>query len=120
MYQRSDRLKELYREEIVLALRDVKDPGLKGFLTITALEIAADGKHANVFYSILGTAEEKKKADAALKRAAPYLRQVLRKKLTVKYIPEFHFLYDDTPQKASRIDKMLLQLENEKRGDKPK
>ena len=115
MYARSDRLKELYREEIVKALGGVKDPGLKGFLTITGLDLSADGNHANVYYSILGSALDKKNAEQALKRAAPYLRQVLRKRVTVKFIPEFHFIYDDTPRKASLIDKMLLKIERENR-----
>ena len=115
MYHRSDRLKELYREEVALALRDVKDPGLKGFLTITDLELSQDGKTAKVFYSILGTDEEKKNAKFALERAAPYIRQVIRKRVTVKFTPEFVFEFDDTPRKASAIDKMLLKLEQEKR-----
>jgi ribosome-binding factor A len=114
MYHRSDRLKELYREEIALAIRGVKDPGLKGFLTITGLELAEDGKTAKVFYSILGTEEQKEDADHALKRAAKYIRQVIRKRVTVKYTPEFIFVFDDTPRKASAIDKMLLKIEQEK------
>jgi ribosome-binding factor A len=115
MYARSDRLRELYREEIAKALAGVKDPGLKGFLTITGLELSKDGKHANVYYSILGTEENKKDAAEALERAAPYLRQVLRKKLTMKFLPAFHFVFDDTPRKASLVDKMLLKIEQERR-----
>src|SRR5256885_12057741 len=115
MYPRSDRLKELYREEITLALQGVKDPGLKGFLTVTGVELSADTKHLNVFYSILGTEQQREDADHALNRAAPYIRQVLRKKLTVKYIPEIHFKFDDTPRKAALVDKLLLKLEQEKK-----
>lgn len=115
MFNRSDRLKELYREEIALALQGVKDPGLKGFLTITGLELAQDGKTAKVFYSILGTDEQKADAQHALNRAAKYIRQVIRKRVTVKYTPEFVFVFDDTPRKASVIDKMLLKIEQEKR-----
>jgi ribosome-binding factor A len=113
-FARSERLRELYREEIALALQGVKDPGLKGFLTVTGLELSADGKHANVFYSILGSAEDKKNAHEALNRAAPYIRQVLRKRVKVKYVPEFHFVFDDTPRKASLVDKMLLKIEQER------
>jgi ribosome-binding factor A len=115
MYARSERLKELYREEIALALQGVKDPGLKGFLTVTGVELSPDGKHCDVFYSILGTEQQKEDAEHALKRASPYIRQVLRKKLTLKYVPEIHFKFDDTPRKAAGIDKLLLKLEQEKR-----
>ena len=55
MFSRNDRLRELFRTEIVKALREVKDPGLSGFLTITDVEISADRKTAKVFYSILGS-----------------------------------------------------------------
>lgn len=115
MYARSERLKELYREEITLALQTVKDPGLHGFLTVTGVEISPDGKHCDVFYSILGTEKDRKDAEHALNRAAPYIRQVLRKKLTIKRLPDFHFKYDDTPRKAAGIDKLLLKLEQEKK-----
>jgi ribosome-binding factor A len=114
-FERTDRLKELYREEVALALQGVKDPGLKGFLTITGLEISPDGKRADVFYSILGTDQDRKDTAGALERCAKYIRQVLRKKLTVKFLPDFVFKYDDTPKKAAAIDKMLLKLEQEKR-----
>jgi ribosome-binding factor A len=116
MYARSDRLKELYREEIAKAIAGVKDPGLKGFLTITGLELSKDGKHANVYYSILGTEEQKKDAAQALERAAKFIRQVIRKRVTVKYTPEFHFVFDDTPRKASLVDKMILRIEQERQG----
>ncbi|MDE2039150.1 MAG: 30S ribosome-binding factor RbfA [Elusimicrobia bacterium] len=114
MHARSERLRELYLEELSRALPSVKDPGLKGFLTLTGVELSEDGKRASVYYSILGSAQEKKAAARALERAAPYLRQVLRKRLTVKFLPEFSFVYDDTPRKASLVDKMLLRIERER------
>ncbi len=112
-FSRSDRLKELFKEEIALALRGVKDPGLGGFLTVTDLELAADRKTCTVFYSILGSENERQNARKALERAAPYIRQVLRKRLALKMIPHISFVYDDTPKKASRIDKLLLDLEKD-------
>ena len=116
MFARSERLKELFKEELLKALRGVKDPGLSGFLTITDLELSADKKTARVYYSILGSDQQRQSAAKALERAAPYLRQVLRKRVTVKMLPQFFFVYDDTPKNASRIDKMLLEIEKEERG----
>lgn len=114
MYERSERLQELYRAEITLALQGVKDPGLTGFLTVTDVELSPDKKTLRVFYSILGSEREKASAAKALERCAPYVRQVLRKRLTVKMIPSLLFIFDDTPAKASRIDKMFLDIEREK------
>jgi ribosome-binding factor A len=119
MFSRGDRLKEVFKVELTTALRGVKDPGLLGFLTVTDLALSPDMKTATVYYSVLGTAREKESTARALARSAPYLRQVMRKRLKLKTIPHFVFSYDETPQKASRIDKLLLQLERDTEERKP-
>lgn len=114
MYDRSERLKELFKELVTELLRQVKDPGLTGFLTVTDLELSADRKTATVYYSVLGSDAERESAGKALERAAPYLRELLKKKVTVKTIPNLKFAYDDTPKKASRIDELIHKLEKER------
>ena len=116
MYSRNDRLKELYKELIAKLLREVKDPGLTGFLTVTDVSLSVDRKTATVFYSILGSDAEREAAGKALERAAPYLRSLLKKQVTVKVVPNLIFQYDDTPRKASRIDALLNKLEKERGG----
>jgi len=113
MFSRSDRLRELFRVEIIKALSGVKDPRLSGFLTVTDVALAPDGKTVNVFYSLLGSGAQRESTQEALESAAPYIRQVMRKRIHIKTIPHVNFHYDDTPQRASRIDKLLLQLEQE-------
>jgi ribosome-binding factor A len=114
MYERNDRLKELYKELVSTHLRQIKDPGLVGFITVTDVELAHDRKTLKVYYSILGTDAERERAAAALERAAPYLRELIKKKVAVKTIPNMTFHYDDTPKKASRIDELLNRLERDK------
>lgn len=114
MHSRNDRLRELYKELITRLLREVKDPGLTGFLTVTDLSLSVDRKTATVYYSILGSEAEREAAGKALQRAAPYLRVLLKKKVTVKVVPSIVFEYDETPRKASRIDELLDKLEKEK------
>ena len=114
MYDRGERLRELYKELVSELLRQVKDPGLTGFLTVTDLVLSADRKTAVVYYSVLGSDAERESAGKALERAAPYLRELLKKKVTVKTIPNLKFEYDDTPKKASRIDELLHKLEKER------
>lgn len=114
MYDRGERLKELYKETVVALLREVKDPGLSGFLTVTDVELSVDRKNLKIFYSILGTDAERERAAQALERAAPYLRSLLKKKVKVKVIPNLAFSYDDTPRKASRIDELLNKLDKER------
>jgi ribosome-binding factor A len=114
MFDRGERLKELFKELITELLREVKDPGLTGFLTVTDLQLSADRKNATVYYSIMGSDAERASAAKALERAAPYLRSLLKKKVTVKVVPQLLFKFDETPRKASRIDALLNKLEKER------
>lgn len=115
-FSRNDRLKELYKELLSTLLREVKDPGLTGFLTVTDTDLSADRKTLKVFYSILGTNAQRDLTGKALERAAPYLRELLKKKVAVKTVPNLLFTYDETPKKASRIDALLNKLDKEKDG----
>ena len=114
MYDRNDRLKELYKELVSTMLREIKDPGLVGFITVTDTELAHDRKTLKVYYSVLGTDAERERTAQALERAAPYLRELIKKKVTVKTIPNLIFAYDETPKKASRIDSLLNKLDKER------
>ncbi|MEK7232667.1 MAG: 30S ribosome-binding factor RbfA [Elusimicrobiota bacterium] len=114
MYERNDRLRELYKELVSTHMREVKDPGLVGFITVTDVDLSRDRKTLKVFYSIMGTDAERERAADALERAAPYLRELIKKKVSVKTIPNLIFVYDNTPKKASRIDELLNKLERER------
>lgn len=94
-------------------MRGVKDPGISGFMTVTDVKLSADMKTATVYYSILGSDHQRRSTAEALERAAPYVRQVLRKRLSLRTLPQFVFAYDETPLKASRVDQLLLQIERE-------
>jgi ribosome-binding factor A len=116
VYDRAERLKELYKELVNEILREVKDPGLTGFLTVTDCELAKDRKTVKVYYSVLGTDAERERTAKALERAAPYMRELLKKRVTVKVVPHLKFEYDETPKKASRIDALLNKLDKERGG----
>ena len=115
MFERNDRLKELFKSELMTALRLVKDPGISGFMTVTDIEIGTDRKVVKVFYSILGSEEQRLSTAKALERCSLFIRKLMRKRLALKVFPQFVFCFDDTPRKASRIDKLLDQIGEEKK-----
>lgn len=114
MVDRNERLKVLMHQELAVALRQVKDPGVAGFLTVTGLDLSADRKVARVYYSILGDPAQRRSTALALERAADFIRQLMRKRLALKVIPRFDFIYDDTPRQASKIEGLLEKLRREK------
>jgi ribosome-binding factor A len=111
MTQRTNRIDELLRQEMTQILaRDVDDPRI-GFATITDVETAPDLRHARVQVSVIGPAEQRKTALAAMGRAMPFVRHELGKRLRLKRIPEFHLELDDSVERGTRILHLLDELE---------
>lgn len=97
-----------------MIIQRLKDPRLSGILTITGVEMRPDLKAAKVFYSLLGTEEEKENVQEVLTRSERFIRGKLRKRLRLKFIPGISFVYDDTPEKASRVFAILEKLDQER------
>ena len=108
--RRIERVNELIREEISeLIRREVKDPRLDSFISVTEVVTSPDLRHARVFVSIMGTDEEKQQVEKGLIAAKGFLRRELGERLTLRYTPELVFQLDDSIERGSR----LLQLINE-------
>src|SRR4051812_33142688 len=118
MTQRTARVDELLREEISEVIRrEVDDPRI-GFVTITDVEVAPDLRHANVWVSIIGSADERKQALRALSPAMPFVRGRLGR-LRLKRIPELHVKEDDSAERGTRVLAILDDLEQGGEGDVP-
>ena len=102
----------IQRELGELLLRELKDPRL-GFVTIMGVEVSPDLKHARVFISVLGSAEEQQASMAALVSARGWLRHELGQRLDLRYIPELQFRSDKTEETADRINRLLNEVNRE-------
>jgi ribosome-binding factor A len=118
MTERTARLDELLREEISAVIRrEVDDPRI-GFVTITNVDVSADLRHASVWVSVIGSADEKRQTLRALARAMPFVRNRLGK-LRLKRIPELHVKDDDTAQRGTRLLQILDELGHGGEGELP-
>ncbi|MCS7163763.1 MAG: 30S ribosome-binding factor RbfA [Thermodesulfovibrio sp.] len=108
-YKRSQRLRVLLREEVAdIILHKIKDPRL-GFITVTDVELSDDLRVAKVFVSVL-KAEEKQITLQILNDAKGYVRSEIAKRLRIKIIPTFEFLFDDSIDRGFRIDQLLREI----------
>jgi len=111
MTQRTNRIDELFRQEIgEIFRRDVDDPRI-GFATITDVETTPDLRHARMSVSVIGQPEERKATLAAMGRAMPFVRDELGKRLRLKRIPQFHLELDDTLERGTRVLQLLNEIE---------
>lgn len=104
MVYRIERVNSLIRQEISELLRlEVKDPRLSGFVSITEVETSSDLKYAKVFFSFLGSDEEKKEVLSTLISASGFFHNELTKRLNLRHVPELDFRWDDSIEKGARI-----------------
>ncbi len=108
---RMRKVNELLREVIAEAVVSLKDPGI-GFLTITGVDTSPDLRAAWVFYSVLGTDEEREATADALERAAPHLQEVAARQVRLKYTPRLTFRLDPSIGEGLKIDRLLQDLED--------
>ena len=113
---RLERLNESVRELLGELLLDrIKDPRI-GFVTITSVKISADLLTANVYFSVMGSEDEKLESRKGLESARNYMRKTVAKELKLHHVPEFRFVYDDSLDKAIAIEEALKEIKN-KKGD---
>ncbi|HSK18532.1 MAG TPA: 30S ribosome-binding factor RbfA [Longimicrobiales bacterium] len=107
--KRIARVNEQIRRELTSLLqRDVRDPRI-GVVTVTAVETSPDLYHAKVFYSVMGSEEDRASAAEGLRAAAGFLRTEIGRRMHIRRAPELHFTYDDTLQHAMHIERLLKE-----------
>jgi ribosome-binding factor A len=101
----ADRIRVILAERLERGLRD---PRL-GFVTLTDVRVSGDLQHASVFYTVLGTDEERVASGEALRSATGMLRSELGKQLNVRLIPTLEFIADALPENADHISSLLRE-----------
>jgi ribosome-binding factor A len=104
---RMRRVDEAIRQVIgEAAAGELKDPRV-GFVTVTDVRTSADLSHARVYVSVLGDEPDREATLDGLRSAHGYLQRRVASELRFKRTPALTFLYDDTTDRALRIDELI-------------
>jgi len=99
------------REEIATFLaNDVKDPRILGLVTVTAVEVTRDLRHAKVFVSVLGSEAQRAATFEGLNGVAAHLRGRVGRALRLRAAPEIEFRNDESIAHAAHIEQLLAQV----------
>ena len=111
-YKRTDRIGDQIKMEVAdIVAKKIKDPRV-GFVTITAVEISDDLRHAKIFVAIQKDQDEKQ-TFIGLRKATAFVRGELARRLRLRYIPELIFLPDASTEKVGRLLDLLEQIKKE-------
>ena len=107
MADRMRRVNEAVREVVSARLAEgLRDPRI-GFVTVTSVDTSPDLRHARVYVSVLGDAEQREATMAGLDSAHGVLQLAVARELRMKHTPTLEFLFDASIQQGMRITELL-------------
>jgi ribosome-binding factor A len=113
---RLERANSFIKEEFTLILRNaVADPKLQG-LSITDVRLTPDRRIARVYVTSYLSQEDLEEAMPALEKAKGFFRGHLSHLLDWRFTPEIEFHIDRSWQRGERIDDILEEIAEERRG----
>lgn len=106
-YSRTLRVADQIQRELAdLIQHEIKDPRIRQ-VTITAVEVTRDYSHAKVFYTMLGSREEKFLVENGLEHAKGFLRSNLSHRMKLRITPQLQFIYDESVERGVRLSKLI-------------
>lgn len=118
MSQRSDRVADVLLKNIARVLREeVQNPKI-GFVTILRVEVTDDLRMARIYYSVLGTEDEKKTTDIELKNSAKFIKRVVNEDIDLRYAVDLRFIRETSIDESIRLQKIFDKI-NKERQQKP-
>jgi ribosome-binding factor A len=105
-FKRTDRIAELIQRKLSQIIQqEIKDPRMPAFVTISAVKVSADLKHAKVYFTALNNDIEQ--IGKILNTAASYLRTALARTIMLRTVPQLHFIYDESQEYGRRLSKLI-------------
>lgn len=105
-FKRTDRVAgTIQRNLSELLHREVKDPRLPAFVTISAVKVTADLAHAKVYFTVYGEGVEE--TGKILNKMSNYLRSALAKSMKIRIVPQLHFVYDSSIEYGQKLSKLI-------------
>jgi ribosome-binding factor A len=105
---RIKRVNNLLQETISeIVHKQVKDPRVSDFVSVTEVRVSADLRTARVFVSTLGSEQDREKALAGLQRGADFIRARLRESIKLRRIPTLLFIMDDSIERGVRVSSLI-------------
>ena len=106
-YSRSDRVgQQILRELPDIIRHELKDPRI-GMLTFTGVDVTRDYSHAKVYFTVLGSEEQRRETLQTLAHAAGFLRVQLGHRIKLRTMPLLHFFYDESVERGMQLSKLI-------------
>lgn len=111
MSHRMSRVNEQIKKELSFVMfKELDDPRIKrNLVTFTKVETSKDLHHAKVYFTCIDSSQSGEVIESLNGSRAIFLA-ILRKRLKIRYIPNFKFIYDSSIEKTNEVLKTIRDL----------
>jgi len=114
MTQRAERVAgELLKEISHILREDIEDPHI-GFVTLLRADVTKDLRMARIYYSVLGSDEEKKSTDIHIRNSSKYIKKLVNNRIKLRYAVDLRFIRETGIDKSFKIDEILDKIRKER------
>ena len=108
-FKRTDRIAQVLQRKLALLIqREIKDPRLPGLITVASAEVSKDLSHAKIYFTVFNG--DPVVTQSILNTTASYLRSALAKELSLRTVPQLHFIYDKSIEYGARLSRLIDQV----------
>lgn len=93
----------------MLTRGDLHDPRI-GYITITGVKVSPDLRVARIYYSMIGSAEEKARTQEGLDAAKGYVRREVTSRVKLRVSPEVFFTFDGSLEEGDKIERLIKEV----------
>jgi len=102
----------IYEEISEMLIFDIQDPRLSG-VSVTDVVVDRELAFADIYVSSVQGSESAKNIISGFQRASGFLRSELARRIDLRTFPQLRFHWDQTPERAEKIEKLLDSLSQE-------
>ena len=93
----------------MLTRGDIHDPRI-GYITITGVKVSPDLRVARIYYSMIGSEEEKARTQEGLDAAKGYVRREVTSRVKLRVSPEVFFTFDGSLEEGDKIERLIKEV----------
>lgn len=106
---KTERLGNIFVEEISKIIsQEIKDEDIK-FVTITYVQISSDLSYAKVYFTSL-IDNKRKEITKALNKASKFIQRELCQRVEIRKMPELTFVYDESIEYGNKIEHIIKDI----------
>lgn len=101
----------------MLAKNEIRDPRVAGIM-VTGVSVDRELSYAEIYVSAYEGVSRAEEVLLGLESARGFIRKTLSDRIELRSFPRLRFHWDETPEKADRIEQLIARVHEEDKNRK--